>query len=73
MSKTWTNSTKCCATCANWAGPRQVSGHGAYCETESPGVRGKCYAGISGDATAGPTAMAGGTSCPKYQKWAALR
>lgn len=71
MSKTWTNTTKCCATCANWAGPR-IEKHGTYAETESPGVRGKCYAGVTADAIPGPTAMAG-SGCAKYQKWGALK
>lgn len=71
MSISWTNTTKCCATCANWAGPRKLVLN-SYVETESPGVRGNCYAGSSGGATQAPAAMMG-NGCPKYQKWAALR
>lgn len=71
MSKTWTGGTKCCATCANWAGARKLVNN-TYSETDSPSSRGKCYAGVTGDATPGPTAMAG-TSCAKYQKWSALK
>lgn len=69
MSKTFTSSTKCCATCANWGGPRVVKLGNA--ETDSPSTRGKCFAGVPGDATPGPTAMR--TGCPKYTKWSALR
>ena len=70
MSATFTGSTKCCATCANWAGPRTEK-YSTYSETESPSVRGKCYAGL-GDALPGPTASYG-SSCSKYQKWPALK
>ena len=70
MAKSWTNTTKCCATCANWGGPRKLVLN-SYVETESPGTRGKCYAGVPGDAIPGPTAMK--AYCPKYQKWAALK
>ncbi len=67
----WSTSSKCCATCANWAGARSVSAnHFSY--TGSPGDRGKCYANVFCSVTQGPTAMSGG-SCPKYQKWAALK
>lgn len=71
MSKTWTNTTKCCATCANWAGPRTEK-YGTYSETESPSVRGKCYANVFCGVTQGPCAC-DGSSCSKYQKWAALK
>ena len=69
MSKTFTPHTKCCATCANWGGPRIVKLGNA--ETDAPSTRGKCYLGIPADATPGPTAMH--TGCPKYTKWSALR
>ena len=71
MSKTWTNDTKCCATCANWAGPRQLQ-YNTYSITESPSVRGKCYAGVFCGVTQGPCAM-NGFNCSKYQKWGALK
>ena len=71
MSKSWTSTTKCCATCANWGGPREVEHSGHYVNTESSSTRGKCYFG-KGDALPGPGAM-GGNSCDKYQKWAALK
>ena len=71
MSKTWTNTTKCCATCANWAGPRTEK-HSTYAETESPSVRGKCYANVFCGVTQGPCAF-DGSSCSKYQKWGALK
>ena len=70
MSKSWTNTSKCCATCANWGGPRELK-HSTCVETESPGIRGKCYFG-KGDAIPGPAAM-GGNGCAQYQKWAALK
>lgn len=71
MSWTASKNQRCCATCANWAGPRTEK-YGSSAETESPSVRGKCYAGVPADSTPGPTAMAG-TCCSKYQKWSALK
>ena len=71
MSKTWTNTNKCCATCANWAGMRKLVMN-SYVEADSPNVRGKCYAGVSNCVTDGPCACEG-FNCSKYQKWGALR
>ena len=51
MSKTFTGSTKCCATCANWGGPRTEKFGSA--ETAGPGVKGKCYAGVFSAVTQG--------------------
>ena len=62
-------SRKCCATCANWGGQRQV--HHSSVETPHPDTRGKCFAGVFCSVTAGPSACNGG-SCPKYQPWGAL-
>ena len=59
---------KCCLTCANWGGPRQL-GLCKRAETSDPGVRGKCYCGMPGSALPGPSACEG-RSCPKYQLWA---
>lgn len=70
MSKTYTNTTQCCATCANWGGPR-VEKLGS-CETNGPGVHGKCYAGVPYSSTEGPIDCHG-TYCDKYQKWGALK
>ena len=67
----WTTRDKCCATCANWGGPRKVNYAGAA-ETDQPSTRGKCAHG-RGDATPGPTAMHSASDCPKYQKWSAVR
>ena len=68
----WTavKSNKCCATCANWCGSRSACGNAA--KTDAPSSRGKCSAGVVGDATPGPTAMSG-FSCGKYSPWSALR
>lgn len=71
MSKTYTDSTKCCATCANWAGPRTAQ-YNCYSIVESPSIRGKCYANVFCGVTSGPCA-GDGHSCSKYQKWAALK
>jgi len=71
MSKTYTNTTKCCATCANWGGQRKEK-YNTYSETESPDVRGKCYAGISSTSPLGPCSCEG-SYCSKYQKWSALK
>lgn len=57
---------KCCATCAHWRGVRKDKGLSV--ETESPGARGKCGAGVPCSVTDGPTAC-GNTSCNKYVKW----
>ena len=72
MSKTFTNTTKCCATCANWAGCRQAVYNNSSVETDSPSVRGKCYVGAICTVIPGPTAS-DGYNCSKYQKWGALR
>lgn len=71
MSKTFTNSTKCCATCNNWAGERKLL-YSSSVETADPGVRGKCYANVFCSVTQGQCAS-DGFSCSKYQKWGALR
>ena len=71
MSKTYTNTTKCCATCANWGGPR-IEKFGTYSETNGPGVKGKCYAGVFSSCTDGHDDCSG-YNCSQYQKWAALK
>ena len=71
MSKTYTSSTKCCGTCANWAGPRTVQNN-SYSIVESPSTRGKCYANVFCGVTQGPCSC-DGSYCSKYQKWGALR
>lgn len=71
MSKTYSGSNKCCATCANWGGPRTLQ-HNTYSYVESINDTGKCYANAPVARTQGPYACEG-SSCPKYQKWAALR
>ena len=73
MSWTATNSHKCCATCANWGGQRELKTGGSSVQTNSPGDRGKCYANVFCSVTQGPTAMQGGNSCSKYTKWPALK
>ncbi len=71
MSKTYTSSTKCCGTCANWGGPRTLHLN-SYSVVDSPSTRGKCYAGVFCSVTQGQCSM-DGSNCPKYQKWAALK
>ena len=71
MSKTYTNSNKCCGTCANWAGARTVQGNGFYAYVQDMNARAKCYMGL-GDAIPGPTSCYG-HSCSKYTKWPALK
>ena len=71
MSKTWTNTTKCCATCANWGGARTEK-YGSYVETDGPGVKGKCYAGVPSCSTQGKDDC-DGFNCSEYKKWTALR
>ena len=72
MSWSASNKEKRCVTCANWAGPRVAKSNNTFSETESPSVRGKCYANVFCSVTQGPTASAG-LSCIKYQKWSALK
>lgn len=62
-------SAKCCATCANWGGPRRE--HFKCAEVEHPDTRGKCYAGVFCSVTQGPSASSG-SSCSKYRLWSAL-
>lgn len=71
MSKSYTGSTKCCATCTHWAGPRTAK-YNTYSETAGPGVKGKCHAGVSSASTQGHDDC-GGYNCAKYQKWSALK
>ena len=66
-SKSW----KCCASCANWGGPRTAK-YNKDAEVESPSVRGKCYANVFCGVTQGPSASEG-RSCSKYQTWAAIQ
>lgn len=70
MSWTPSSSSKCCANCANWAGERTEKFGSA--QTPDPSTRGKCYANVFCGVTQGPTAMSG-SSCAKFQKWAALK
>ena len=66
----WSSNSKCCATCAHWAGERKPSG--GFAQTNSPGDRAKCWENVFCGVTQGPAAMSG-TSCSKYQKWSALK
>ena len=69
----WTagSNTKCCATCANWAGNRKLRGP-LTVETDSCNDRAKCYAGVFCGNPIGPNPV-DGRSCNKYSKWAALK
>lgn len=67
----WTTRDKCCATCANWGGPRKVNYAGAA-ETDQPSTRGKCYMG-KGNVIPGPCAMSSASTCSCYQKWGAVK
>ena len=69
MSYSPSSSAKCCANCANWAGPRTMRVGGV--ETPAPDVRGKCYHNV-GCVTPGPNACSG-SNCDKFQKWGALK
>lgn len=63
---------KCCATCANWAGPRQVTGTNIkQAEVSSSNEHGKCYDNPHvGGFVYGPSAS---YCCSHYQPWAALK
>ena len=70
MSWEQNSSSKCCATCANWAGARTE--HHRWAVVEHPGTRGKCYEGVFCGVTQGPSAS-DGRSCSKYTLWPALK
>ena len=72
MSKTFMNDTKCCATCANWAGPRTLNVGGSSVKVDATNDRGKCYANVFCGVTQGQSSTEG-RGCSKYQKWSALR
>lgn len=63
---------KCCATCANWSGPRSVNSFGDTVTTEGnikPDA--KCYLNPHvGGFTYGPRAD---WCCSNYSKWGALK
>ncbi len=61
--KTFTKANKCCATCSMWGGLRQIKNGQVI--TQDPSTRGKCYAGVNGDAAPGPCAYSN-TYCKKY-------
>ena len=65
-----TKNEKFCATCSNWGGQRTVKG--TWAETDSPSVRGKCYANCPGSASPGPSASEG-RNCSKYDLWKAIK
>ena len=68
-----TNYTKkCCATCANWSGPRSVNSLRDKVTIEGSSVpNAKCYIDRNvGGFAYGPK---GDWCCSKYQKWAALK
>ena len=67
--KTYVASQACCATCANWAGPRMVKHNGSYVDVDTTGTMGKCYAGKNSSSQGNPSCH----KCDKYQKWAALK
>lgn len=72
MSWSANKNLKCCATCANWAGPRSVNSFGDKVTTEGNSLpNGKCYTNPTvGGFAYGPKAD---YCCPKYSKWAALK
>jgi hypothetical protein len=65
---TATKNSKCCATCAYWAGERKVISAGAVVETPHPNTSGKCYE----NASKTPTIAAFGNKCNCYKKWGGL-
>lgn len=62
---------KCCATCEYWGGCRSLH-YSNRAETNGPGERGKCHAGVTADASQGPVAM-GQRQCTKYKTWSKFR
>lgn len=70
MSWSAGKSEKCCLTCENWGGCRNVN-YAKRAETDSPSTRGKCFAGMPADASQGPSAMAG-RQCSKHRTWSRL-
>ena len=72
MSKTYDSSSKCCATCANWGGPRMIKCGNTSVEVASVSDRGKCYANVFCSVTQGQSSTEG-RGCTKYTKWPALK
>ena len=72
MSWSANKNQKCCATCANWSGPRSVNSFGDKVTTEGnikPSA--KCYLNRNvGGFVDGPKAD---WCCNNYSKWAALK
>lgn len=68
----YNKSQRCCATCANWAGPRQAIGTNIkQSEVSSSNVHGKCYDNPRvGGYVDGPPAS---YCCSHYQPWAAIK
>ncbi len=71
MSFIQPKNNRCCLTCANWGGKREVYIN-TSAKTDNVSTRGKCYEGVQADATPGPCAS-NGTYCNKYRPWGALR
>ena len=69
---TYVSSNKCCGTCANWGGPRTLKPGNASVEVDWGCDRGKCYANVFSSVSQGQSSSEG-SSCPKYEKWKALR
>ncbi len=72
MSWSVNKNQKCCATCANWSGPRQVNSMGNTVTTSDPKPNAKCFLNPSvGGFSNGPKAD---WCCgSKYSKWSALK
>lgn len=67
------SSNKCCATCANWSGPRQVNSTRTQVIVPDPKPSAKCYLNSNvGGFAYGPKADWCSSSCG-YTKWSALK
>lgn len=71
MSWSANKNQKCCATCANWSGPRDVNSMGNTVTTPKQTSEAKCYLNPRvGGFTYGPSAH---WCCGNYSKWLALK
>jgi hypothetical protein len=66
----WNASQKKCATCDYWAGPRELVNYGAYVEIDSNDM-GSCN--CPGSTSRHLDNKQAQWTCPKWDKWGALK
>ncbi len=68
--RSFSSNDKRCATCGNWAGPREFTATRREVRVEPQDSYGPCYARHG--ASYQGTPCDGGNGCRDYQKWAPL-